>query len=250
MTGNYIECTQNTFYSQGPDGYYGEKIFATYTISKAQNLIKAPKDIPAGEAAMLEPLSTAVQASKQGRIKPLDDVVIVGAGTMGMLNAEVAKAFGANVYITELSSKKIERAKQAGFNVIDINKTDPKVEIERATDGKGADVVFICVANDKAYEQGYSLLKEYRGRMIFFPAGFPPPKFSIPANDIHYRMLELIGSFGSTVQDYYDAAGLIEKKFVNVSHAMEGVTFPLSEFHKALQFAAEPDRFRITVDLS
>ena len=250
MTGNFIECKYNVQYIVGPDGYYGDKLFATYAIMKVQNLVKVSDKLPAAHAAMIEPLSTCVQAAKQGRIKPLDDVVIIGAGTMGILNAQVAKCYGAKVYITDMSEKKLERARSMGFaEVINILETDPVEEIKRRTDNKGADAVFICVGNDKAYEQGYAMLRQFRGRMIFFPAGFPKPSFCIPPNDIHYRMIEEIGTYGSTVQDYYDAAAFMGKGLLDVGYSMEGVSFPLSRFDEALKFAAEKDRYRVSVSL-
>ena len=44
-------------------------------------------------------------------ITDIFDVVVIGAGTMGLLNAQVAKAFGAHVIISELTPKKLELAR-------------------------------------------------------------------------------------------------------------------------------------------
>lgn len=249
--GDYIECPVNDYYKQGEDGYFGDKLFATYAIVKSRNLIKVSAELPSAHAAMLEPLSTCIQAAKQGNVRPPDDVVIIGAGTMGLLNAQTARAFGGKIYITELSKRKIERAKSMGFaEVIDITKTDPAEKIKSLTDGKGADVVYVCVGNTAAYKQAFSLLKQFSGRLVVFPAGYPKPTFDIEPNDIHYRRLKIVGAYGSTFQDFYDAAAFLNKKLVDVSFSMEGKEFPLGQFEEGLRYAAEPDRYRVTIDLS
>lgn len=251
MTGNFMECEQNIQYTIGEDGYYGDRFFATYAIAKPHKLIKMADSLSAAEAAMLEPLSTCVQCAKQAAICPSDHVVVVGGGTMGLLNAQVANAYGASVYITEMMPKKLERAKSMGFaRVIDVSNEDPVAIVKEATGGKGADTVIFGTANDKAYKQGYSMLKKLRGRLVFFPAGFPEPTFAVMPNEIHYRMMTLVGSYGATMQDYLEAAKLMEQGRVNVAFSMEGLSFPLSQFDLALKTAAEPGRYRITVDLT
>lgn len=49
-----------------------------------------------------------------------EKIVVIGAGTMGVLNALVAKAEGCEVMITEMMDKKIEVAKELGLNVVDV----------------------------------------------------------------------------------------------------------------------------------
>ena len=55
-----------------------------------------------------------MQGVKKLGVKPMEDIVVIGAGTMGLVNAQVAKAFGARVIITEIDPRKIERAQEDG----------------------------------------------------------------------------------------------------------------------------------------
>lgn len=252
LIGNVLECETADYYAQGPDGYYGDRLFATYAIQKASSLVKiSSTDLPPALAAMLEPLSTCVQASKVGEIKPGDIVVVVGAGTMGILNAQVAHAYGGKVYITDLSPKKLERAASMGFaDAIDVTKCDVGEYIKEKTNGKGADVAIVCVGNDSAYKQALQVLRENGGRIVAFPAGYPKPKLDIEPNDIHYRRMKIVGAYGSTFQDFYEAEALLSRALVDVSYAMEGKEFPLSQYEDALKYAAEKDRYRVTVNLT
>ncbi len=245
------DCQNSGGYSgPGPDGYYGQKKFADYAVLKQSVVMPINNDIPAAEAGFLEPAATVVACIKKARIKPMEDVVVIGAGTMGLVNAQVAKAWGARVIITELMPKKIARAKEMGFaTVIDAANTDPVEEVKKLTGGLGADCVISAVGHTVAYKQGYQMLKQLRGRLIFFPAGYPKPEMEIDPNELHYRKVELIGTVAADSADWQDSATLISKKLIDCSYSLEGQVFPLRDIQKAYEAAAIPGAYRVTVDL-
>ena len=72
------------------------------------------------EAAFVEPVGTVCQGIRKLRVQQGEKIVVIGAGTMGVLNALVAKAEGCEVMITEMMDKKIEVAKELGLNVVDV----------------------------------------------------------------------------------------------------------------------------------
>ncbi len=229
--------------------YYGQKSFADYKIIPQRLAIKVSNDIPAAEAAFLEPLATVIKGNKKLGIKPLDNVVVIGAGTMGLLNAQVAKVFGARVIISELVPKKIERAKSLNIGeVINPIEVDPVAEVKKLTRGKGADSVIFAVGNTVAYRQGYQMLKEYKGKLLFFSAGYPEPEFDFDPNDLHYRKMELIGTLNADNPDFFDAAKMLSEKIINVSTSLEGVTIPLRNYNDAMVAAATPNAYRVSVD--
>lgn len=230
--------------------FKGGKAFANYKILDAASAVKVSKDILAEEAAFLEPVSTAVECSRRARIVPGETVVVIGAGTMGIVNAQVARAFGARVIISDLSEKKVNRAKEMGIaEVINSKEEDPIAKVMELTEGLGADVVIAAVGNTFAYKQGMDMLRKNRGRFIVFPAGYPKPELEVDPNQIHYRKMEIIGSYGSNDYDYLIASRLLSYKLIDVSFALEGKTFPLRELDSAFKAASTPDAYRITVDL-
>ena len=81
-------------------------------------IVPINNDIPAAEAGFLEPVSTVVQGIHKVGVKPMQDVVVIGGGTMGLVNAQVAKAFGARVIVSDISQKKIKRAQEMGVDVV------------------------------------------------------------------------------------------------------------------------------------
>ena len=224
--------------------------FANYKIMKAAAAYKLSSAIPAAEAAFLEPVATVVQCMRHARVSPTETVVVIGAGTMGLVNAQVAKAWGARVIVCDISDKKVERARSMGIGpVVHSGNEDPVAAIKDLTEGKGADVVIMAVGNTIAYKQGMAMLREFRGRFIIFPAGYPKPELNVDPNEIHYRKLEIIGSYEATDLDFQLAARLLNYRLINVSYSLEGAVYPLSQINEAFAKAATPDMYRVTVDL-
>jgi L-iditol 2-dehydrogenase len=228
----------------------GSKKFANYAVIRQREAALVSNDIPAEQAGFLEPVATVVQCVKKSRIQPMEDVVVVGAGTMGLVNAQVAKAWGARVMISDIDPKKIAQARKMGIaDVIDAKNDDPVKKVMELTGGKGADCVIAAVGSTIAYKQGYEMLKRLRGRLILFPAGYPAPALSIDPNEVHYRKIEIIGTFGADMADFEDAATLLSKKLIDMSYSLEGKEFALKDIQQAYEAASTPGTYRITVDL-
>ncbi len=231
------------------NGFIGEKYFADYTVVDRRLLLPINNEIDPAEAAFLEPVATAVKAAHLADIRPAEDVVIVGAGTMGLVNAQVAKAFGARVIVSDLSDKKVARAKEIeGLEVIHAGKEDPVKAVYKMTGGKGADTVIMGVGNTMAYRQGFDMMKETRGKFVLFPAGYPKPEMEFDPNQIHYRRIQIIGTVDCDLREWVLASELISKRLVNCSYFMEGKLFPLREINDAYAAAAQPDSYRVTID--
>ena len=250
--GNTSDCTGRAGGRRVPDarGFFGRKRFANYAVLNQMNTVLISNNILPEEAAFLEPAATVVQCMKKARISPAEDVVIVGAGTMGLVNAQLAHAWGASVIISDIDPKKIERAKQMGFaEVIDAKNEDPVKRVFELTDGVGADCVIAAVGSSIAYKQGYEMLKRVRGRLILFPAGYPKPELAIDPNEIHYRKIDIIGSYAADLADFDMSAKLLSRKLINMSYSLEGTVFGLKDIQKAYEAAATPGTYRISVDL-
>lgn len=249
-SGYESECTSpQPGVSYAPD-FLGGKAFANYKIMNASSAYKLSKNISAAETSFLEPVATVVQCVRHARIQPTETVVVLGAGTMGLVNAQVAKAWGARVIITDISDKKVQRAKDMNIGpVINSAKEDPVAAVKDLTGGVGADVVIAAVGSTIAYRQGMEMLRHFRGRFIIFPAGYPKPELQVDPNEIHYRKTEIIGSYEATDYDFLLAARLLNYKLIDMKPALEGKNVPLRELNKAFEYAATPDTYRITVDL-
>ena len=248
-TGNTGDCRYAPYTGVGLDGFHGVKGFANYKFIPQRLAIKVSNDIPAQEAAFLEPVATVIQGMKRARVKPADTVVVVGAGAMGLINAQVAKAYGARVIMTDISDKKIRRATDMEIGPVVNAKTCDPVAVVRELTGGGADVVIPAVGNTAAYRQAYDMLRHFKGRMLIFAAGYPKPELDFDANLLHYRKQEIIGTVNADNADFIEAAKMLGDRSIDVSKCLEGKTFPLREFARALEHASMPDSYRVSVDL-
>lgn len=112
MAGRYHLCPDLVFLATPPyDGALVERMAID-----ARNLFPIPDDMTYEQAALLEPLSVGIWGCRRARLEPGDDVLVTGAGPVGLLSAAAARAFGAGtVTVTDLSDFRLELAEQMGF---------------------------------------------------------------------------------------------------------------------------------------
>lgn len=242
------ECKNVDFTSKSFDGYYGYFGLSNYQIVDSKIAVKVSNDIPAEEACFLEPLGTVVHGIKKLNLTPTSDVVVIGAGTMGLLNALTARAYGANVIISEVSEKKLLIAEELGFKTINASKPNTKEQAYKLTKNKGADAVIAAVGLESAYYDGLEMLKQQRGKFLVFSAGYPKPMLNLDANKVHYDEVEIIGTMGGNINDFIEAGKLLSSGKVSVSGCLEHKEYGLKDIQEAYREAAKPDQYRITVN--
>lgn len=115
---------------------------AEYMIATESTLVVVPPGLDARKAAFAEPVAVAVRAVRAAGDLKGTVVGIVGAGTIGLLIAQIARADGANVICSNGSAGRIAVAQAAGF------RTEPPATfgdaIREVSDGRGVDVLFEC----------------------------------------------------------------------------------------------------------
>lgn len=250
MRGEEGQCASADYKNPTADGYKGNFGFSDYAVRPGRTLVKINPDLNPSAAAFLEPLATVCMGLKKARLQPMETVVVIGAGTMGLLNALTARAYNCRVIVTELMEKKLETARKAGLETVDVGKVDPVETVMSLTGGKGADVVIVAVGNTKANSQAIDLLKKVDGRVLLFAAGYPAPEITADSNLIHYRRIELLGTFGADTIDFLRAAELLNAGTVDVSPLIEPCSYELSDIQDAFAAASKPGAFRVSVKLN
>lgn len=121
-----------------------------------------PDSMSLDEAALIEPLAVAYHAFQRSEAKEGDVAIIGGAGPIGLLTAAVAKAHGVTTIISELSEIRRSTAKETGVAdyVFTPKEVDVVEEVEKLTDGNGADVGFEATAVDVVINTLISAVKK------------------------------------------------------------------------------------------
>lgn len=134
--GKYNLCLNIEFYAAPPiDG-----AFCQFVKIQDHFAFEIPDSVSFNAAALMEPLSVAIWTMQKGNIKKGDRVLIAGAGPIGLIVAQTAKAMGAShVTITDVSAQRLEFALAHGADrAIDITKDNlDGVEVELFVDASG-----------------------------------------------------------------------------------------------------------------
>ena len=139
-TGRYNLCPDVVFLATPPvQGCYEE-----YIVFPENMCFKLPEQMSTKEGALIEPLAVGFHAANQGNVQTGDTVVILGAGCIGLVTLLSCKARGAGkVIVCDLVEARLKKAKELGADyVLNGKESDILAEIQRLTDGKGADRVF------------------------------------------------------------------------------------------------------------
>jgi len=114
--GAYNLCPRMEFYATPPiDG-----AFCEYVLIQDDFAYEVPDTISDHAAALMEPLSVGIAAAQKGGIKVGDTVLIAGGGPIGVIAAQVARAFGAaEVVVADINPARRELAAGYGVRVVD-----------------------------------------------------------------------------------------------------------------------------------
>jgi len=133
----YAQCSDYDYLGSRCDG-----AFADYVVAPVRNLIPVPPGVALRAAAMTEPAAVARHAlQRAGELTPGASVAIFGAGPIGLMVAQWARAAGGDVMLCDIVPEKLEQARSLGFNKVFNSLTGNPVEwIESQTAGAGAAV--------------------------------------------------------------------------------------------------------------
>ena len=144
---------------------WGEREFypggmATYCPVWSEMAYELPPAISFDEGALLDGLGVAVRAVHRAQLTPMENVVVLGAGPIGLLILQVARIYGARrVICTEISEHSMDVARACGADqVLDVRHGGVVDAVLAETDGMGADVVFDTVGAADTFGQGLEML--------------------------------------------------------------------------------------------
>lgn len=232
------------------NGMYGFYGCGEYQVAKSKHVFTVKNNLPFEEAGFVEPLATVIHGIHRLRVKKAEKVLLIGAGTMGLLNAQVARYYGADVIISELFENKLKTAKSLGFSKI-INPSKDNVEEkikEFLNEKEKIDAIIIAVGATSAYNQAIQIAPK-GCRFLIFAAGYPVPGWTLEPNMVHYNLWEIIGTYGCSTKDYQEAATLLSKRNINAEPLIEA-KYSLKNIQKAFENAVIPGTYRISITIS
>lgn len=142
--GRYNLCPSMEFYATPPI----QGAFCEYVAIQSDFAFDIPESVSFEAAALIEPLSVGIWAAQRANIKLGSRVLIAGAGPIGLIMAQVARAFGAkDVYITDVNEDRKNFALKYGATA----GLDPRTD---DIEGLGVDVFIDASGVAAAVSQG------------------------------------------------------------------------------------------------
>ena len=221
-----------------------------YFAVDADKVLKVPDRVPLDQVAMVEPLAVAVHAlSRAGEDLKGKRVLVLGAGTIGNLVAQVARASGASaVMITDINDYRLEKAKECGIDLV----VNPKKEnlgeaILRDFGPDRADLILECVGVQDTITQA---IENARKGTTIVVVGVFGRKPVVDLGLVQDRELSLVGTLMYQKRDYERAIELVAGGKLCLD---EMVThhFPFEDYMKAYETIeeAQGNVLKVMVDL-
>jgi L-iditol 2-dehydrogenase len=212
--------------------------FAEYILVPQAALHAVPAALSFEEASFCEPLACVLNAHRSLPARPAADVVVLGAGPIGLLHVQVAVRRGARVIAVDPLRQRRAVARDLGaHNVIDPELGDPVTQMRELTGGYGASIVIVAVGSMPAAEQAIAMARK-GGFVNLFAGIYPPTELRIDPNRLHYDEISLTGSHDYGPSEFTEALRLLEHGMIRVTPLMTH-RYPLVEIAAAFATARD-----------
>jgi threonine 3-dehydrogenase len=219
--------------------------FAEYFALPATNVFPVPKEIPDTVASFLDPLGNAVHTALSFDLVG-EDVLITGAGPIGIMAALIARHVGArHVVITDVNEYRLELAEKAGVTrAVNVAKTSLTDVIHDLGMKEGFDVGLEMSGNGSAFK-GMIDVMNYGGKIAIL--GILPDDIGIAWTKVIFRSLTLKGIYGREMYEtWYKTASMIQSG-LDVSCVVTHV-LPVEQFQHAFEIMKQGKAGKIVLD--
>ena len=221
-------CTSNETMGAQRDGAFSEYI--TMPIER----IYDGKGLSAKTLALIEPFCISYHGISRANIQPNDKVLVIGAGTIGVLAAVAAKAKGAKVYISDVAENKMNYAIETfGLDGGILNDSPENFikRVEEITNGNYFDVTIEAVGLPSTFQACIDAAA-FGARMVQIGVGKRTHEFDFTL--LQKKELNVYGSRNALKKDFLELIDLVKSEKVDLEKIVTN-TYKLDEADKAFQ---------------
>lgn len=203
-------CTSNETLGAQRDGAFSEYI--TMPIER----IYDGKGLPAKTLALIEPFCIGYHGASRAHIKPGEKVLVVGAGTIGVLASISAKAAGAEVYISDIAKEKMVYAIDTFHldgGILNTNSDDFNTKVNEITNNKLFDVTIEAVGLPSTFQNCIDAVT-FGGRMVQVGVGQKKQNFDFTI--LQKKELNVFGSRNALKKDFLELIDLVKSGKVDL----------------------------------
>jgi len=227
--GNYHICNELKVIGCQAEGAAQE-----YIAVDAKIVVRLPENMSHEEGAMVEPVAVGAHAvGRLGNVEGLN-VLVLGAGPIGNLTAQIAKGLGAkSVMVTDVSNYRLGVARECGIaHAVNTSSEELIQALDKAFGPDRADAILECVGVQETIGQAIGAARKGSDIIV---VGVFAEKPSVDIGLVQDKELRLIGTLMYREEDYRVAVDLIRAGRVNLKPLMSK-HFPFKEYPQAYKF--------------
>ena len=217
-------------------------------VTEAAKIVPLPASFTLEQGALVEPAAVGVHsAARAGRLAGRR-VAVLGAGPIGNLVGQVARAQGAKVLITDISDFRLDVAVRCGLKSVSPSKRESLAEASRRVFGKsGFDVAFECAGVEPALAAAVETIQK-GGTIVLVGVYGEHPRVNLAF--VQDRELVLAGTLMYQYRDFIKAVRLMKTGAI-ITGPLETRHFPFLEYLEAYRFIdAQADKsMKVFIDL-
>jgi 2-desacetyl-2-hydroxyethyl bacteriochlorophyllide A dehydrogenase len=189
-------------------GVHQDGGFSEYLAVPATNVLLA-EGIDPQAAALIEPYAISAHAVRRAKVLQGEQVLVVGAGPIGLGAAAIAKADGAHVVVADTSAARREHViAHLNLSVVDPSAEDFEAQLRAEFGGSLAEKVIDATGNQHAMNNTINLIR-HGGSIVFVGLFKGDLQFSDP--DFHKKETTMMGSRNATPEDFAKVGRLMSE---------------------------------------
>lgn len=219
--------------------------FAEYLVIPQENVFAVSDRVTDDEASVFDPLGNAVHTVLSFDVVG-EDVLITGAGPIGIMAALISKHIGArHIVITDINDYRLELAKKCGIeNVVDVRKEKITDVMKRLGMTEGFDIGYEMSGSPVAFND---MLKSLRMGAKIGLLGILPDSTQIPWSSIIFKAFTIKCIYGREMfETWYKMASMIESGLdikPVITHR-----FPINDYQKAFEIMSSGNSGKVILD--
>lgn len=150
-------------------------------------------------------LTTGCYAAELAEIEEGDSVAVIGCGPVGLFTIQYAGLYNpGTVFALDTVAERLELAEKLGAVPIDIGKRNPVMAMSEETEQRGADIAIDCVGAEKAFQQGFEMLRS--GGHLVVVGVYVELEYGFPLGEAWRKNIKLTFSGVTPVPAYWESA--------------------------------------------
>ena len=229
-------------------GFQAPGVAQDLFVTEAEKVVPLPDTFSHEQGALVEPASVAVHTTARAGEMNGKNVVVLGAGPIGNLVAQMCRARGAKVMITDVNGFRLEKAQECGIDATSNAAEESLADAsERVFGSDGFDIVLDCAGVQATIDAAVENVNK-GGTIVAVAVYDEKPRVDMAV--VGDRELNIVGSLMYQYRDYQEAVQRIGSGDI-VTAPLESAHFPFEEYEAAYRFVDDqgPNSLKVFIDL-